>query len=57
MFSKGDSINRPPPFVRENILLWKIRMKIYLESIDMGVWDAVINVPYIPMHSIDNVQV
>jgi len=57
MFSEGPSIDRPPLFVGENYLLWKIRMKIFLESIDMGVWDAIVNGPFIPMHTINNVHV
>jgi len=32
-------------------------MKIFLELIDMGVWNAIVNGPYIPMHTINNVQV
>jgi len=39
-------------FVRENYSFWKIRMKIFLESIYNRVWDDVINGPYIPMHTI-----
>jgi len=54
-FSKGTSINRPPLFTRDNYLFWKIRMKIILESIDMSVWDAIVNGPYSPMHTINNV--
>ena len=56
-FSEGVSINRPPLFAGENYLFWKIRMKIFLESIDMGVWDAIVNGPFIPMHTINNVHV
>ena len=39
-------------FVGENYSFWKIKMKILLESIYNGVWDDVINGPYIPMHTI-----
>jgi len=31
------SINRPPLFAGENYLFWKIRMKMFLESVDKGV--------------------
>jgi len=57
MFFEGASINRPPLFVGENYLFWKIRMKIFLESIDMGVWDAIVNGLYIPLLTINIVQV
>jgi len=32
-----------------NYAFWKIRMKIFMESIDMGIWDAVVSGPFIPM--------
>ncbi|XP_068477219.1 uncharacterized protein [Phaseolus vulgaris] len=48
-FAEGASINRPPIFGGVNYSFWKIRMKIFMESIDMGIWDAVANRPFIPM--------
>jgi len=33
------------------------RMKIFIESIDQGIWDAIINGPYTPKHIVDDVQV
>ena len=32
-------------------------MKIFIESIDQGIWDAIINGPYTPKRTIENVQV
>jgi len=32
-------------------------MKIFIESIDQGIWDAIINGPYTPKHIVDDVQV
>ena len=32
-------------------------MKIFIESIDQGIWDAIINGPYTLKHIVDNVQV
>ena len=32
-----------------NYQFWKVRMKIFIESIDRGIWNAVVNGPYIPM--------
>jgi len=53
IFSEGASINRLPLFGGENYLFWKIRIKMFLECIDMGVWNAIINGP---MHTISSVQ-
>jgi len=47
-FFEGASINKPPLFVGENYPFWKIRMKVFLESINKGVWDVVMNRPFIP---------
>jgi len=49
-FAVRASINRPPMFGGVNYVFWKIRMKIFMESIDMKIWDAVVNGPFIPMH-------
>jgi len=32
-------------------------MKIFVESIDTGIWDAIINGPFIPKHESDKVFV
>jgi len=52
-FAEGASINRPPLFAGENYPFWKIRMKIFLESVDKGVWDAVVNGPFKPIKIVD----
>ena len=36
-FAEGVSINRPPMFGGVNYAFWKIRMKFFMESIDMGI--------------------
>jgi len=51
-FAEGASINIPPMFGGVNYAFWKIRMKIFMESIDMGIWNAVVNGPFVPMHVI-----
>jgi len=48
-FAEGASINRSPMFGDVNYALWKIRMKIFMESIDLGIWDAVVSGPFVPM--------
>jgi len=35
-FGEGASIHRPPMFSSINYQFWKIRMKIFIESIDKG---------------------
>jgi len=32
-----------------NYAFWKIKMKIFMESIDMGIWDAMVNGTFVPM--------
>jgi len=56
-FVEGASIHRPPMFSGINYQFWKIMMKIFIKSIDQGIWDAIINGPYTPKHTVENVQV
>ena len=46
-FGEGASINRPPLFYGLNYQFWKVRMKIFVESLDKGIWDAIENGPFI----------
>nr|KYP31534.1 hypothetical protein KK1_048081 [Cajanus cajan] len=48
-YGEGVSIHRPPVFNGENYVYWKIRMRIFIEAIDIIVWDAIENGPYILM--------
>ena len=48
-FGECASINIPPLFCGVNYQFWKLRMKIFVESIDKGIWDAVKNGPFVPM--------
>ena len=45
---EGSSINRPPFFCGLNYQFWKVIMKIFVESLDRGIWDAIENDPFIP---------
>ena len=49
LFAEGSSINRPPMFSGMNYAFWKIRMKVFMESIDSFIWEAVVHGPYVPM--------
>ena len=46
-FAEGASINIPPLFTVENYPFWKNRMQIFLEFVDRGIWDAVLNGPFV----------
>ena len=56
-FAKGASINRPPLFAGENYPFWKIRIKIFLESVNKGVWDVVVNGPFQPIKIVEGKNV
>ena len=40
-FSEGQSIARPPMFNGNDYAYWKVRMSIYLSSVDYDVWDII----------------
>jgi len=39
-----------------NSPFWKGRMKIFIESIDSCIWNAIINGPYIPKHVMNGIE-
>jgi len=47
-FEEGSSIYKPPLFCGLNYKYWDARMKIFMESIDQGIWDSIENGSYIP---------
>jgi len=55
-FAEGASINRPSMFSGVNYQFWKVRMRIFIESIDRGIWNVIVNGPYVPMHVVDGVS-
>nr|KYP47331.1 hypothetical protein KK1_031061 [Cajanus cajan] len=54
LFSEGNSINRPPIFNGEGYHYWKSRMQIFIEAIDLNIWDSVENGPFIPTIVVGN---
>jgi len=56
-FAEGASIHRPTMFSGVNYQFWKVRMKIFIESIDCGIWNVIVNDPYIPMFVVNGVFV
>jgi len=53
-FAEGASRNRPPLFCGLN-QFWKVGMKIFVESLDRGIWDAIENDLFIPKLEKDSV--
>ena len=47
-FGESASINRLALFCGLNYQFWKVKMKIFVESIDRGIWDAIVNFPFVP---------
>jgi len=47
-FGEGVSINMSHLFCGLNYQFWKVRMEIFVESLDKGIWDAIENDPFIP---------
>jgi len=54
-FGEGASINRPPLFFGPNYQFWNDRIKVFVESIDRGIWDAIVNGPFVPKIEKDDV--
>jgi len=43
MFNEGYTLNKPPMIIDHRFEHWKIRMKIYLQSIDIDLWKIISN--------------
>jgi len=48
LFIEGNSINRPPTFNGEGYHYWKTQMQIFIEAIDLNIWEAVEVGSYVP---------
>ena len=48
LFPEGNSINRPPILHGEGYHDWKTRMHIFIEAIDLNIWEAIEIGRYIP---------
>ena len=49
LFPEGNSIHRPPIFNGEGYHYWKTHMQIFIEAIDLNIWEAIEIGPYIPI--------
>jgi len=47
-FGECASINRLPLFCGLNYQFWKVKIKIFGESIHREIWDAILNGPFVP---------
>ena len=52
-FKKGASLNRPPLFKGEHFTFWQKRKKIFIQSIDLGAWNAIVKGPFIPYREVN----
>ena len=44
-------------FNGEGYSYWKVRMKIFIEAIDLDIWNAIENGPFIPMHTSEGKEI
>ena len=49
--SEGASITRPPAFNGVDYHYWRDRMKLFIESNNIDVWDVVTDGDYVPMQN------
>jgi len=54
IFTECASNHTPLMFCGLNYQFWKIRMQIFIESIDKGIWDVIVNGPYTPKCVVEN---
>ena len=54
LFLEGNSINRPSIFNGEGYHYWKTHMQIFIEAIDLNIWEAIEIGPYIPTLVVEN---
>jgi len=56
-FGEDASINRPPLYCGLNYQFCKVIMKIFVESLDKGIWDAIENDHFIPKFEKDGFSI
>ncbi|GAV79786.1 DUF4219 domain-containing protein/UBN2 domain-containing protein [Cephalotus follicularis] len=56
MSLEGSSISRPPFFDGNNYSFWKLRMTIFLQSLDYQLWNIIVNGPRIPTRVVEGVK-
>ena len=53
MLPEGNSATRPPLFNGNNYGYWKVRMIIFLQSMEYELWEVIEKGPYIPMNKVE----
>jgi hypothetical protein len=51
--SEGFNINRTPFHNGEHYDFWKIKMKIFIKSLDVGIWKAIEEGPFVPVLEVE----
>ena len=57
LFPVGNSINRRPIFNGVGYHYWKTRTQIFIEAIDLNIWEAIKIGPYIPTMAAGNTTI
>jgi len=57
LFPEGNSINRPPFFNGVGYHYWKTCKQIFIEAIDLNIWEAIEIRPYIPTMAAGNTTI
>ncbi|KAL2330563.1 hypothetical protein Fmac_018144 [Flemingia macrophylla] len=57
LFAEGASINRPPLFCGDNYPFWKVRMKIFMESVHRSIWQAVVTDYRVPTKIVNEKEI
>ena len=55
--SEGASINRSPVFNGDGYSYWKTHVRIFVEAIDLDVWDAIEKGLFVPTNIVDGKSV
>lgn len=40
MYAEGAPIDRPLMFIGKNYVIWKVRVQMFLESVDRSIWEV-----------------
>ena len=56
-FPKENSINKPLVFNGEGYHYWKNYMQIFIEAINLNIWEAIEIVPFIPTMVMGNATI
>jgi len=52
-FKDDASLNRPSLFEGEHFMFLQKRMEIFIQSIDLGAWNAIVKGPFIPTKKVN----